>query len=138
MGKTTRAVTITAIIAMAALLGCRKSEGSDAGGNGRVRVVVPEEATNVKQGDNQTITVSIDRGSALKETIQIDVQYPPSRGITVVPSTKVVLPSENGEVQLKITATAEAPVGISTILVTVTPEKGEAVQAELKVNVTLK
>ena len=49
-----------------------------------------------------------------------------------------VAPGDKGDVQLKITATSDAPLGDQKIMVKGTPDQGEAVSLEFKVTVVAK
>jgi uncharacterized membrane protein len=130
-----RKVLVVALVVTAALMGCnKKSEEGGGAGNETFKVVVPTTSTDVKQGEVQIVKVSIERGSGFKQAVKLQAKAE-SAGITVDPDSTTVQPADKGDVQLKITAAKDAPLGASKILVKGTPDKGEAVEIEFKVNV---
>ena len=122
------------LIAALALTGCTKSseEGGRAG-NDTFRIGVPALATDIKQGELQTVRLTLERGAGFKQRVKLEVKAP--AGIQVEPSGPTVEPGDKGDVQLKITAAKDAPIGEHTILVKGTPDKGEAVEVEFKINI---
>ena len=126
-----------ALIAAAALTGCTKSseEGGRAG-NDTFRIGVPALATDVKQGELQTVRLALERGAGFKQRVKLEVKAP--AGIQVEPSGATVEPGDKGDVQLKITAAKDAPIGEHKILVKGTPDKGEATETEFKITVSAK
>jgi uncharacterized membrane protein len=127
---------VVALIATAALVGCTKSEEGGRAGNDTFRVVVPAMSADVKQGEVQTVKVSIDRGAGFKQGVKLEVKAP--TGLQVDPESTMVKPGDKGDVQLKITAAKDAPLGESKILVKGTPDKGEPAEVEFKVTVSAK
>ena len=127
---------VAGLIAMAALVGCKKSEEGGRAGNDTFRVVVPAMTTDVKQGEIQTVRVSVERGEGFKQRVKLEVKAP--AGLQVDPDSTTVEPGDKGDVQLKITAANDAPIGESKILVKGTPDKGESAETEFKVTVSAK
>ena len=127
---------VVAFVAVAALLfvGCNKSEPGGRGGNDTFKVVVPAMSTDVKQGEVQTVRVSIERGAGFSEGVKLQTKAY-SAGITVDPDSITVKPGDKGDVQLKITAAKDAPLGESKILVKGTPDKGHASEKEFTISV---
>jgi uncharacterized membrane protein len=128
--------TVAMVIAIAALVGCQKSEPGGGAGNDTFKVVVPALGTSIKQGELQTVKVSIDRGEGFKRAVKLEFKAP--TGITVDPDSTTVQPGDKGEVQLKITAAKDAPLGDSKVLVKGTPAQGEPAEIEFKVTVSAK
>ena len=130
-------VFVGTFIAAAALSGCTKSseEGGRAG-NDTFKIVVPVLATAIKQGELQTVRLTLERGAGFKQRVKLEVKAP--AGIQVEPSGATVEPGDKGDVQLKITAAKDAPLGDQKIMVKGTPDKGEAVEIEFKVSVSAK
>jgi uncharacterized membrane protein len=126
-----------ALIVAAALTGCTKSsqEGGRAG-NDTFRITVPTLATDIKQGELQTVRLTLERGAGFKQRVKLEVKAP--TGIQVEPSSATVEPGDKGDVQLKITATKDAPIGEHKIQVKGTPDKGEPTETEFKITVSAK
>jgi len=125
-----------ALVAVVALVGCKKSEEGGRAGNDTFRVVVPAMSTDVKQGEFQSVRVSVERGEGFKQAVKLEVKAP--TGLQVDPDSTTVQPGDKGEVQLKITAAKDAPLGDQKIMVKGTPDKGESVELEFKVTVSAK
>jgi len=133
-----RKALVVALIVMAAFVGCNKSEEGGTAGTDTFKVAVPVMTTDVKQGELQTVKVSVDRGSGFKQAVKLEFKSAAGSGLTVDPGSTTVQPADKGDVQLKITAAKDAPLGASKILVKGTPDKGEAVEIEFKVSVVAK
>jgi uncharacterized membrane protein len=130
------ALMVTALIAAAAFVGCKKSEEGGGAGNETFKVVVPAMTTDVKQGEVQIVKVSIERGSGFKDAVKLQTKAP--AGISVDPDSTTVKAGDKGDVQLKVTAAKDASLGEAKIELRGTPDKGEAVEIEFKVNVIAK
>ncbi len=130
-------VLVGTLIVAAALTGCTKSseEGGRAG-NDTFRIGVPALATDIKQGELQTVRLTLERGGGFKQRVKLEVKAP--AGIEVDPKDATVQPGDKGEVQLKITAAQDAPIGEHKILVKGTPDKGEPTETEFKITVSAK
>ena len=125
------------LIAAAAFTGCTKSseEGGRAG-NDTFKIVVPVLATAIKQGELQTVRLTLERGAGFKQRVKLEVKAP--AGIQVEPSSATVEPGDKGDVQLKITVAKDAPIGEHKILAKGTPDKGEPTETEFKIAVSAK
>jgi uncharacterized membrane protein len=130
-------VFVGTLIAAAALSGCTKSseEGGRAG-NDTFKIVVPVLATAIKQGELQTVRLTLERGAGFKQRVKLEVKAP--AGIQVEPSGATVEPGDKGDVQLKITVAKDAPIGEHKILAKGTPDKGEPTETEFKITVSAK
>lgn len=131
-----KALLVVGLIAVVALVGCKKSEPGGGAGNETFKVVVPAMSTDVKQGELQTVKVSIDRGDGFKQAVKLE--FKSAVGITVDPAITTVQPGDKGDVQLKIAAAKDAPIGESKVMVKGTPDKGESAETEFKVTVSAK
>ena len=129
-------VVVVGLIAMAALVGCKKSEEGGRAGNETFRVVVPAMSATVKQGEVQTVRVSVERGEGFKQGVKLEMKAP--TGLQVDPQSTMVNPGDKGDVQLTITAAKDAPLGDKKIMVKGTPDKGEPADTEFKVTVSAK
>jgi uncharacterized membrane protein len=123
----------TFVVAMV-LTGCTKSseEGGRAG-NDTFRIGVPALATTVKQGELQTVQLTLERGAGFKQRVKLEMKAP--AGLQVEPGSAIVEPGDKGEVQLKVTVAKDAAIGEHKIQVKGTPDKGEATETEFKVTV---
>lgn len=126
-----------ALIVAAALTGCSKSSerGGGAGSN-TFKIVVPAMATDVKQGELQTVRVELERGDGFKQQVKLELKAP--TGIQIEPEDATVKPGDKGDVQVKITAAEDAPLGEQKILVKGTPDKGEPTETEFTITVSAK
>jgi uncharacterized membrane protein len=129
-----------AALALGALVGCNTSPpGGSAGSAGGKRsatftVTGPTTSTDLKHGETKTIKLSLNKGSDFKEDVELKVDAP--KGITVEPMTTTIHASEKGDnIELKATATNDAPVGDHMIKVTATPKVGAPTSVDVKVTV---
>jgi uncharacterized membrane protein len=130
-------VFVGMLIAAAALTGCKtKSEKGGGAGNDTFKIVVPAMATDVKQGELQTVRVTLERGEGFKQQVKLELKAP--AGIQVDPKDATVQPGDKGDVQVKITAAKDAPLGEQKIMVKGTPDKGEPTETEFKITVVAK
>jgi uncharacterized membrane protein len=128
---------VGAFIAAYALTGCTKSSEKGGGaGNDTFRIVVPTINTDVKQGELQTVRVVIERGEGFKARVKLELKAP--AGIQIEPKDAAVQPGDKGDVQVKITAAKDAPLGEQKIMVKGTPDKGESTETEFKITVIAK
>lgn len=128
-------VVVVGLIAVAALVGCKSQTGVVVG-NDSFKVSVPAIATDVKQGETQLARVSVDRSDEFKQSVKLEVKAP--TGLSVDPDNITVKPGDKGDVQLKVTAAKDAPLGDQKIMVKGTPEHGDPVELEFKVTVSAK
>ena len=127
---------VAGLIAMSFLVGCDKSATGGGAGDQTFKLVIPSTTTDVKQGEAQTVKVSVERGAGFKQGVRLDMKAP--AGLEVEPANTTVKASDKGEVQLTIRAAKEAALGEQKIMVKGTPDQGEAVELELKVAVSAK
>jgi len=114
------AITIVMTLALASLFGCRRSENAmkDEG----FKIAVPTSNTEVKQGELQTVVVSLQRDSLFKKDVKLQVKAP--KGISVEPTSFTVKASDKPDVQLQIAASKDAAIGEYSVVVTGTPGVG--------------
>jgi uncharacterized membrane protein len=124
------------LVAAVALVGCQKSEPGGRAGDDTFKVVVPAMSAGVTQGEVQTVRVSVERGAGFKQGVKLEVKAP--TGLQVDPESTTVKAGDKGDVQLKITAAKDAPLGDLKIMVKGTPDKGEPTEVEFKVTVSAK
>jgi uncharacterized membrane protein len=125
------------LIAVFALTGCKtKSEEGGGAGNDTFKIVVPGTATDVKQGELQTVRVTLERSDGFKQGVKLELKAP--AGIEVDPKDATVQPGDKGDVQVKITAAEDAAIGEHKIMVKGTPDKGEPTETEFTISVSAK
>lgn len=128
-------LTIAMALLCGALAGCQSSSprgGSIAKDEG-FKVVVPGTDTEIKQGEVQTVAVTVERGESFKRDVKLEVS--PSKGLSIDPSTMTVRASARPDVQLRVTAAKNAAIGDYRIRVKATPDSGEATTVEFVVKV---
>ena len=97
------------------------------------KIAVPTFETIVKQGELQTVAVSIQRGEYFKRDVKLQIKA--SKGIGVDPTKFVVKASDKPDLQLQVTAAKDAALGEYRVYVTGTPDTGQPTSAEFKVKV---
>ena len=129
------AIAFVAMLALAAVSGCQ-SAGPRGGGVARdegFNIAVPTFETVVKQGELQTVAVSIQRGDNFKRDVRLEIKA--SKGISVAPANMKIKASDKPDLQLKITAPKDAALGEYRVYVMGTPDTGQPATAEFKVKV---
>jgi len=129
------AVAIVMTLALAAVLGCQSTSprGGGMAQDEGFSIVVPSSAPEVKQGEVQTVAVSLQRGEYFKRDVKLEIKG--AKGIAVDPTNALVKASAKPDVQLRITAAKDAALGEYRVYVKGTPETGEATQVEFTVKV---
>ena len=132
---------LSAVVAVA-LIGCNSSERGgkvteDTKGSETFKLKGPATGTTIKQGDKQTVKLTIDRGKNFKQDVALTVDAPP-KGLAVTLEPTTVKASDAETATATVTAAADAPVGEHTFTVKATPAKGNAVDIGVKVTVEKK
>ena len=89
--------------------------------NDTFSIKVPSGATNIMQGKNQEVTVSVNRGSAFKQNVKLSFKAP--EGVKITPPDAAVKSGDN-DVKVLVQVGDAVPVGKHTITVTGTPDTG--------------
>jgi uncharacterized membrane protein len=138
-----RRITLAAVLAVAGLVGCNTSEpggktSDKTPSKATFNISAPPAATapTIKQGDRQTVKLTINRGSDFKEDVALSADAP--AGISVELDPKTVKASDSKEVAVTISVGKDADVGDHTVKVTGKPETGNATTSEFKVKVEQK
>lgn len=97
------------------------------------KVVVPTFSTEIKQGQMQTVTVSLDRGDFFKRDVKLQIET--TKGISVEPSSVIIKASDKPDVQLQISAAQDAAIGEYRVTVLGIPKTGESTSMEFNVSV---
>jgi len=132
----------------AALLGCQTKTGP--GGPGATKpptgttstdrvdtketfkLAVPSIKTDVKQGEQDEVTVSIDRGKDFNESVRLEFKAP--QGVVVKPQSVEIPPTESNA-KITVEASPDAPVGDTNVEVTAVPESGKPVSARIPIQI---
>ncbi len=97
------------------------------------RLKTPMLETAIKQGDTQTLSLTLNRDDDFKQAIKFTAEAPKDVHVEVMPSE--VQPSDKGEVNLRIRANSTAALGEHNIRVTGTPSAGQPVVTDVKFKV---
>lgn len=97
------------------------------------QIAVPTFNTELKQGEIQSVTVSLHRGEYFKQDVKLRIK--PSKGISVEPTSVSVSASDKPDVQLRVAAAKDAAIGEYRIYVEGTPATGEPTSVSFKVKV---
>jgi uncharacterized membrane protein len=95
-------------------------------------IKVPSGSTDVTQGKNKDVTISIDRGSAFTQDVKLSFKAP--EGIKITPADATIA-SANKDTKVLIEAAADAVPGEKTIEVTGTPTTGKPTSVTFVVKV---
>ncbi|MFA6187190.1 MAG: hypothetical protein WC770_08285 [Phycisphaerae bacterium] len=99
------------------------------------KIAVPVFDTKIKQGETQSVTISIERGESFKQDVTLEIKLFKGEGITFDPAKVLVKVSDKSDVQIMVTVSKDAAVGEYKIYVTGTPTIGEATSTEFEVKV---
>lgn len=120
------AIPIVLMSSLAVLVGCQSSNSPRGGGMTQdvgFKIAVPTFATEIKQGQTQTVAVSLVRGDYFKQDVKLQMET--TKGILVDPTSVVILASDRPEVQISITAAPNAALGEYSVSVRGVPKTGE-------------
>jgi len=131
--KTAMVITFVATLAMVAAVGCMSPKGGGMSGDEGFKIQVPMFSTDIKQGDRQTINVTLRRGDFFKQDVKLEMKASP--GISVMPTSFLVKASDTKDVPLQIVVPKDAPIGEYRVFVTGTPQTGQPTSIEIKVKV---
>ena len=126
------AIAMVTSVLFLGVLGCSPRGGGMSGGEG-FNIVPPALGVRIKQGETESVTVSLRRGEYFKRDVALDIRA--SKGISVDPAQAMVRASEKADVALRITAAKDAALGEYKIFVKATPTTGEATSTEITVKV---
>lgn len=127
------AVTIVMTLAMTAVFGCMSPQGGGMSRDEGFKIAVPTFTTEVKQGDRQTVTVSLHRGESFKRDVTLQIKA--AKGISIEPTEVLVKGSDTPDVQLQISAPSDAAIGEYRVYVKGTPATGEPTSVAFTVKV---
>jgi hypothetical protein len=134
------AVATGFLVALAAVCGCEfLSHTSPQGGSlfsdegFKIAVPLTQDLKVLKQGEMQTVTVSLIRGKNFKQDVPLRIHA--AKGITVAPADVTIKASDPAAVQLRIGAARDTAIGEYRVYVTGTPKFGEPASMDFPVKV---
>ena len=127
------AMATAMILALTVVFGCMSPQGGGMSADAGFKIQVPMFSTEIKQGDRQTITVTLQREKFFKQDVRLESKA--SEGLRVTPADVLVKSGDAAAVQLQIAAPKEAALGEYRVFVKGTPETGQPASIEIKVKV---
>jgi uncharacterized membrane protein len=122
-------------LVLVAVCGCQSSSprgGSVVKGEG-FKIAVPTLDTKLKQGETQSVTVSLERGDYFKQDVKLQIEA--FKGISVEPTSVIIKASDTPDVQIKITVPKDAALGEYSVSVKGIPKTGESTSTAFTVKV---
>lgn len=123
---------LVAVALMAA--GCNNSPtGGHAATDDSFKVKAPALPTVLKQGDRETVTVTLDRGPDFKQNVKMEAQS--SKGLKVSLANTTINNKDKADVAVTVEADSAAPIGDHVVKIIATPDTGVATSVDFKVKV---
>jgi uncharacterized membrane protein len=129
------AIAVAMTLVLATVCGCQSNSprgGSVVKGEG-FKIAVPTLDTKLKQGETQSVTVSLERGDYFKQDVKLQIEA--SKGISVNPTSVIIKASDTPDVQIKITVPNDAALGEYSVSVKGIPKTGESTSTAFTVKV---
>jgi uncharacterized membrane protein len=130
-----KVIMIVVTLALVTIYGCYSS--SEKGGSvlkgEEFKIAVPTFDIDIKQGEIQSVAISIERGEAFKQDVKLEIGA--ANGISIEPVKVMVKASDKPDVQLRIMVPKDAALGVYSISVKGTPKTGEPTSTEFNVKV---
>jgi len=95
--------------------------------------VIPTFDVQVKQGETQDVTISLQRGENFKRDVTLE--FKPTKGISVEPTEALVKASDRPDVHLRIAAAKDAAIGEYRVYVKGKPKTGQSTEMDFTVKV---
>ena len=129
-------IVIFMTLALLTTSGClwttrESSQGGTAPVDEEFSITVPSSDT-LKQGEEKTITFTLNRGADFKRDVQLEIQ---ADGISIIPRTVLVRASDKPDVQIRIKAYTSTALGEYRVSVKGTPSIGKSTSAVFTVEV---
>lgn len=131
-----RYFSILAMLLAAGLVGCanRSQPGGGSNRSQQISISGPMTAPSLRQGETQTVTLTLNRGNDFKQNVNLKAEAP--AGIDASLGSPMLKASDQGEFMLKLTAKDNAQVGSHKVVVSAAPETGTAATYEMTVKVS--
>jgi hypothetical protein len=121
-------------LTVAVVCGCNNSyKGGSMSSDEGFKIGGPAFITEVKQGDRQTVTITVRRDKYFKQ--EVTLLATATSGITVEPSKVVVKANESPDVPFQIKAPKDAALSEYLVHIVATPETGSAASRDFTVKV---
>ena len=129
------AITIAMTLVLATVSGCQSNSprGGSVFTDEGFKVAVPTFTTEIKQGETQSITISLERGKYFKQDVKLQIEA--SKGISVEPTSIIIKASEKPDAQIRIAAAQSAALGEYSVSVRGVPKTGESTSTAFTVKV---
>ena len=127
------AFAIVMSLSLVAVVGCTSPRGGGMSSDEGFKITKPIFETKVKQGETQSVSISVNRGDQFKREVTLEIKA--SDGIKVEPSQITIKANEKPDVSFRVTAAKDAAIGEYKVFVKGTPESGEATSMEITVKV---
>jgi hypothetical protein len=129
------AIAIVMALVLATMSGCQSSSprGGSAFKDEGFKIGVPTFTTEIKQGQAQSVTISLERGKYFKQDVKLQIEA--SKGISIEPTKVMVKASDKPDVQIRISADNAAAISEYVVSVKGTPETGEPSTTQFNVKV---
>ncbi len=128
-------LSIVIALALAGTIGCQSSSprgGSQPEGQG-FTIVVPSSRTEIKQGESQSVAVTLNRADFFKRDVSLTIKT--TDGINVQPGRVLIKSSEKPNLHVQVTADRDAALGDYVVYVNATPETGQPTSTQFTVKV---
>lgn len=106
--------------------------GSTLKGEG-FKITVPTLGTTIKQGETQSVILSLERGDLFNQDVTLKIEAP--KGLTFDPAKLLVKAGDKPEMQFRISADKDAALSEHRVSVTGTPIMGAPTSVEFNVKV---
>ncbi len=133
-----KVIMIVVTLALATVSGCYTVQ-SDSPKGGSVlkgegfKISVPTFDVKIKQGEVQSVAISIERGESFKQDVKLEIEA--AKGISIEPTNVLVKASDKPDVQLRITIPKDAALGVYLVSVKGTPKTGGSTSTDFSVAV---
>jgi uncharacterized membrane protein len=117
------------------MCGCQSNspEGGSVVKGEAFRIAVPTFTTEIKQGEVQSVPITLERGDSFKQDVTLKITA--LKGIGIKPTKLVIKAGDSPIVQVRISAAKDAAFGEYRVSVTGTPTVGEATSMDFNVKV---
>ncbi len=115
-----------------------KSNSAQGGGTAKgegFKISVPAFETKVKQGETQSIAISLKRDDSFKQDVKLDVKLAKGKGLILDPAVLNIKAGDKADAQILVKVPKDAAIGDYKVTVTATPTTGAATSTEFKVKV---
>jgi uncharacterized membrane protein len=133
-----KAIMIVVTLALVTVSGCYTVQ-SDSPKGGSVlkgegfKIAVPTFDVKIKQGEVQSVAISIERGEFFKQDVKLEIEA--AKGVSIEPTSVMVKASDKPDVPLQITVPKGAALGEYRVSVKGTPTTGSPTSTEFNVKV---